>query len=286
MPGILFSLRRLHKTSRALSLDVVIGVLAMAVFAAKMLKEEISANWLLILALATWSFYTADHLLDAFKTKGNTQIFRHRLHYKYSYLLGILSVVSAIIAAALSYFFFETKIIEYGLFIGLMVTVYFVLLSFNKGRKWKFLQKEFIIALVYVAAIWLAPLVWLSENPATYIIFIICIMFLLTWAEGIMASYFDYDNDLKDGHTSFAIVFGIGITLKLLKFFHFTMLVILLILMFYADIKMTRNAYSILFAMNLILFSITLFPAYFEKDEKYRIIGEMVFWIPMILIFV
>ncbi len=207
MPGILFSLQRLHKTSRALSLDVVIGVLAMAIFAAKILKEETSASWLLILGLATWSFYTFDHLTDALKTKGDTDNHRHRFHFVNFRILLVISTISAILAVTLSLWYFNTEVIHKGILLGLFIFAYFVVVYRHHGRN-PLLQKEFFIALVYVAGIWLVPMTKYGGMPSNEVILVMAYLFILAWAEGVMAAFYDYENDKKDGHSSFAIVFG------------------------------------------------------------------------------
>ena len=65
------------------------------------------------------------------------------------------------------------------------VLAYFVLLFLYAKKKPFLLQKELIIAFVYVFGIWLAPLVWHDAIPQTFILLILAVLLLLAWAEGI-----------------------------------------------------------------------------------------------------
>ena len=56
---------------QAFSLDVVIGALAVGLFAIKLLLVRPNPWWWLVLALSVWVVYTADHLIDGFQQKQN-----------------------------------------------------------------------------------------------------------------------------------------------------------------------------------------------------------------------
>jgi 4-hydroxybenzoate polyprenyltransferase len=282
MPVNIFSLIKLHKTFRALSLDVVTGVLAMAIFAAKLLNENISAYWLLILCLATWAFYTFDHLIDALKTKGDTNNYRHKFHYQQFKLMLSLSILAATAALILSIALLEKQIIIKGSILGIVVLSYFVVVYKHKGRN-PLLQKEFFIALVYVAGIWLVPLVKFDSLPPIEVFLIMVYLFIMAWAEGIMAAFYDYENDEKDGHGSFAIVFGKKNTHIFLKISLLLVAATIITSILFSDNKF-HLALIIILLMNSILLVIVSLPKYFSKNDLYRIAGEMVFWLPALLV--
>lgn len=275
--------KQLYKRSRVLSLDVVIGVAASALFANHLMQLQLNAYWLIILALATWSFYTFDHLIDGFKTKNKALIFRHLFHYKYRIPLSILAIISAFTAIILAYFYLEKIVITAGLLLGLIGLIYFLILSFTT-KKNIFFQKEIIIAFVYVVGIWMAPLLSKKEIPDLFVFATMIIMFLLAFAEGIMASYFDYDKDTKEGHSSFAVSFGRKSTNVFLKTLHILLFVLLLYLIIFNTSDLQLVAVIIMLLMNTILLIINIFPQRFVNNGLYRIIGEMVFWIPALLV--
>jgi 4-hydroxybenzoate polyprenyltransferase len=265
---------------------VVIGVLATAVFASKLLQVETKVVWLAILALATWSFYSSDHLIDGLKSKTNSVIFRHAFHYKFYLPISILTLVSGITALILSLIYLDNKIITSGLSLCLIVIIYFLIL-FLKGEtnSW-ILQKELIIAFVYVSGIWLAPLIWNNKIPNTFIQIVITVLFLMAWAEGIMASFFDFENDQKENQSSFTILLGKKNTRRFLIIIHILIFVIIKISVFYITTNTEFVAMLIMALMNFSLLLIILNPIYFMKNEKYRILGEMVFWLPVAIFIV
>jgi len=274
-----------HKIIQTLSIDVIAGAIAVGYFASRILEVEPNPIWWLILPMVVWSFYTLDHLIDGYKSKGKTEIYRHHFHFKYRKLLLILSVLFGLAALGLSLVFLEQQIIILGLFIGSLVLAYFLALFFWGNKKLLLLQKELVIAFVYVFGIWLAPLVWSGQFPKTNIIFIICISILLAWAEGIMASYFDYENDLKDGHSSFTVLFGKVFSRRFLIILHIFVFLFIKVSIFFIDTNLQFAALMILALMNLTLLLIMLFPAWFQKQERYRLVGESVFLLPAIIIF-
>lgn len=272
-----------YKVFRVLSLDVVIGVAASALFANHLMQLRLNVYWIIILVLATWSFYTFDHLVDGFKTKDKAFIFRHLFHYKYRIPLSILAIISAFMAIILAYFYLEKVVITAGLLLGLIGLIYFLILSFTSKKNILF-QKELIISFVYVVGIWMVPILNTKEMPDMFVFATMIIMFLLAFAEGVMASYFDYDNDIKEGHSSFSVLFGRKSTNIFLKTLHILLFVLLLYLITLKISDLQLLAVIIMLLMNTILLIINIFPQLFIENDLYRIIGEMVFWIPILLI--
>lgn len=274
-----------HKTFQTLSIDVVAGAIAVGYFANRILEAEPNPIWWLILPLAAWSFYTLDHLIDGYKSKGKTEIYRHHFHFKYRKILLTLSILFGLTSLFLSLLYLDRQIILLGLLMGCFVLAYLLSLFFWGNKKLLLLQKELVIAFVYVFGIWLAPLVWSAQVPATSTIFIICIVIFLAWAEGIMASYFDYNNDLKDGHSSFTVLFGKQYTRRFQIVLHILVFLIIKVTAFFITTNLQFSALMILAFMNLILLLIMLFPSWFQKNENYRIIGESVFLLPAMIVF-
>jgi len=274
-----------HQTIQTLSIDVVVGAIAVGYFASRILEVDPNPVWWFILPSAVWSFYTLDHLIDGFKSKGKTGIYRHRFHFKYQKLLLTLSVFFGLVSLLLSLKFLDHQIIKFGLLLGGLVLTYFLALFFWGNKKLLLLQKELVIAFVYIFGIWLAPLVWSGQIPETNTILIISIFILLAWAEGIMASYFDYENDLKEGHSSFTVLFGKQLSRRFLIVLHILVFIIIKISIFFISTNLQFAALMILALMNLTLLLIMLYPDWFQKNERYRIVGESVFLLPTLIVF-
>lgn len=276
-------LSKIFNTYRLLSLDVVIGVMANALFAAKLMGISNSYYWISILCLATWAFYTADHLIDTQKTKGKTDNQRHKFHYINFKFLFITTIISLIIAIYMAFTLLDKQIIFKGLGLSILIASYFVAVYMHRGRN-PLLQKEFFIALVYISGIWLFPLAKTSIHITNEILIIIASIFLLAWAEGIIAAYFDFDKDTTDGHSSFPIVIGKKTSSNFTKIL-LSILIIASITGYFLS-ETLPFAFAILIIMELILLNIISLPNIFQKNELYRIIGEMVFWLPALCFFI
>jgi len=285
MTSVQKQLSTFHKTIQTLSIDVVAGALCVGYFASRILEVEPNPIWWLIFPSAVWSFYTLDHLIDGYKSKGKTGIYRHRFHYQYRKPLFIFSVFFGFAALVLSLLFLDREIIILGLFMGVLVASYFLALFFWGAKKLLLLQKELVIALVYVLGIWLAPLVWSGQFPGTFFIIVLSVFLFLAWAEGIMASWFDYENDVKEKHSSFTVLFGKQFSRRFLIVIHILIFLIIKASIFFITTNLQFAALMILAFMNLMLLLIILYPDWFQKDERYRIVGESVFLLPALIVF-
>ena len=278
------SFSNFYKIFRSLSFDIVFGVAAVSLFASRLLNVVAQPVWILVLLLATWSFYTLDHLLDGLKNKETSSIFRHYFHYNYRRSLFFATAITGSAALILSILFLDRIIIKLGFLLASLVLIYFLAIRLVAGKQSNLLQKELIIAIIYTAGIWIAPFAWSGFVCNTFATIVIVVLFLLAWAEGVMASYFDYKNDLKDKHTSFTVVFGKQNTRSFLITLHILVFILIKISVFFVSTNTQFAVMIILAIMNLSLLLIILYPQTFEKNEKYRIFGEMVFWLPILIL--
>lgn len=273
------------QTIQLLSVDVLAGVAAGMIFTIRLLDVNPNPVWWIILPAAVWSFYTIDHLIDGYKSKGVTGIDRHKFHYQHRYKLIILSAVTALSSMILSIIYLNNTIVLAGLIIGTIVLIYFLLLVRLKNQRSGLLQKEIIIAFVYAGGIWLAPLIWSGQFPDKIIVCILLVFLLLAWAEGVMAAYFDFENDLKENHSSFTVYFGKKNSRKFLIFLHILIFVLILLGAGYSPSSLQTTSLIILAIMNTCMMSISTFPHFFQQKERYRILGESIFLLPVLIVF-
>lgn len=267
-----------------LSLDVVIGSLAMGGFACVILQVRPQPLWWFILASSVWIIYTLDHLLDGWKARGSARIERHNFHYNNRRLLLVILLTLSIITAGLSLVFLEKEIIIAALIIVLLSFIYFGIVFFFSKSPGPFLQKEFIIALIYISGIWLGPLFWSAGLPSSEVLLIMAGLFLLAWSEGILAAYFEVDQDLYDGHTSFARLFGRQTTRHFLVILYLLVVIGMLVVLLQSSDLILMSGAIIILVMNHLLLICMRYPSYFAKNSRYKWLGELVFWLPALLI--
>ncbi len=259
--------------------------LAVAYMASRILNIIPNTEWWFILPMVVWVVYSLDHIIDSTKRKERAIIERHRFHYINSKPIIIAVVIIGVVAIWLSFTYLDYLIIRYGIILSFIIGVYFSILVFLKDRKLAILQKELFIAIVYTSGLFMAPLVWYGSLPSFSVIIIIFCICTLAWAEGIMISYFDFENDIKDGHSSLSIILGKKITRRFILVLHIAieaLLVIVLLLIEQSDVIVM--AMAILIVMNLILGLIILFPYSTLSNRYHRVIGESVFFLPALIV--
>lgn len=274
------------KVIRFLSLDVVIGAVAVGYMATRLLDVSANPLWWLILPMAIWVTYSLDHIIDSIKQKNEAVIDRHRFHYANRKPIMVMIVIVGLITVGLSLLYLDDQIIKYGITLSVIIGFYFALLYFLNKRKIVLLQKELIIAGVYTSGIFLAPLVWYGQVPSHPVLVVIFIIFMLVWLEGIMVSWFDYDNDIKDGHTSFTVVIGKKNTRRFLIIAHMLVEIVTIALLIIIAEKIVFFTLLIILIMNLLLGLVILFPESFSRNSYYRLIGESVFFLPFLIVLV
>ena len=278
-------LKIIFRSLQLLSFDVVVGALAMGVFATKLLQVSPSNWWWLVLALSVWAIYTSDHLLDGFSRKGMAVIRRHRIHYLFRVPLLIALALSVAAAVALTFLFLNKTILIGGLLIGLFALLYLTLIRLGQQYRYYF-HKEFFISLFYVTGIWLGP-VSLHLPPLSPFHWLMLIsMTLLVWYEGILVSTFEVEKDIKDGHNSFAVRFGRNKSNLFLNLLFIVISILLLILFIMVNRSINYFAVFIEVVMVSSLYPLFRFPDFFKKHEYYKTIGELIFWLPGLLYFV
>ncbi len=107
-------------------------------------------DFLLILMSIVWSIYTADHILDGYKSRGQSGILRYDYHYTYRRSLSLILVSVAVFALVLIYKNRNSVFVANGMWLAPVLPFYFFLKM--KG-KLKPLVKMVIISIVFSAAV-------------------------------------------------------------------------------------------------------------------------------------
>ena len=265
---------RVYRIINILSLDIAAGAMICASFFARIAKVAILPQGLIALGLTVWIIYTADHLLDANKLKQDASTERHRFHQRHFKLLFLLLFVAVIIDATQIYFI-RSMVFLAGLGLSFLVVIYFLV-----QQKIGFL-KEFLGAILYTGGVVLIPLSIKSQVSIPFILLIL--QFGMTaWINLLLFSLIDQPKDEKDLHRSFATTFGLRATQNILLFLFVATVVLTLaqLTLFSFDAVATLT----LSIMTMLLVLIFLRREYFEKNDRYRLLGDAIFLLPLIYI--
>lgn len=255
-----------------LSFDVAAGTVICASFFAHVMNAKILLQGLISLGLTVWIIYTADHLLDARKLKQEASTERHRFHQQHFKSLLLLLIVVTLIDISQIYFLRRIVFIG-GLFLTFLVGIYFLV-----QQRVPFL-KELLGTLLYTGGVLLIP--WSVSNQLSFPILLLIIQFGITaWINLLLFSMIDQPRDEKDKHGSFATAFGLKVTQGVLLFLFSvaTTLAAIQFIMF----SLNRITILVLFLMDMFLLLIFFKRDYFEKEDRYRLLGDAVFLLPIV----
>lgn len=266
---------------RAFSLDVVAGAIISARWIANYFEVNIPFNVILALGLSVWLIYTVDHLLDARKLKSKDALFRHLVHYENApYIFGLMAVVSMLLIFLLQEF--SPDLLLYGLGLGAIVVTYLTVIHFV--RKKPYWGKEWFVAIVYASGICLPAFVYLQTVPLVLIYFWIQ-LFLLASINLLLFNMIEYRADKSQGFNSFATVWGADTTRKIILLLLSIFIIIwsTSFLIFEADELLDYQAIFILMAS--VLAMVLSKEVVLREEEWYRVIGDIVFILPIIEVF-
>jgi hypothetical protein len=275
-------LEKIHLRLSWLSIDVVLGALAGLVFFSKLLRIELESQVFLLLGLAVWSIYTADHLLDSHKKTEVNLSPRHFFHLKYKNSLRIILVLVLICGLILAYYTFGLgSELVWSLILGTMISVSMLLIRLG-GRSMAW-AKEISIALFYVLGIAWIPLLRVKVLDLNWeIIFFLGSYTLLALINLLILSHLDRGYDQRSGFLSSALLFlpikFIGLIRKLC---------FLSLLIGLASFILLPSFYRP-FACILMVMALVHYLAFFNPKlsaEKVRLRTEAVFILPVLLYF-
>ncbi len=259
-----------------LSLDVAAGAMICASFFARVFDVIVLPQGLISLGLTVWIIYTADHLLDAKKIKETASTERHRFHQRHFKILAAAMALAALVDVAQIYFM-SSVVVFAGLALSIIITIYFLI-----QQRLGFL-KELVGTLLYAGGVLLIPLSLKNWVPTHFILLIF--QFVLTvWINLLLFSWIGQPQDEADKHRSFATTFGKMKT----QIFLWILFIIIGILSLFQLVffSSTANAVFILTLMNAVLLIIFLNKKYFEEEDRYRSIGDAVFFLPLLYILI
>lgn len=264
---------RLYRTLNLLSIDVVVGAVVSSLYFSTLLEVKANHYSMVTLGLAVWIIYTADRLLDVKNLNGPATTDRHQFHHRYQNQLWISIFLMGIIAVALV-FFLPHSIITIGIFVAASSGLYLLI---QKNLR----IKEFIVAILYTVGV-LLPSLGLRSSLSSELYFLIAQFFIVALINLLLFSRFEYETDKCSGYSSFATYYGEKVTTRLAWILCLCSLLITAWMLIQNVFTLTT---LIFLFMTFVLMVISLFPNYFAANSRYRLLGDAVFFLPLIGLF-
>ncbi|HEU5289490.1 MAG TPA: hypothetical protein VFU05_02530 [Cyclobacteriaceae bacterium] len=267
---------RVYRLLNILSIDVALGSVCCAAWFANLFEVTLKPQAFIVLGLTVWIIYTADHLLDAKRTEGIASTERHRFHQQHFSVLAVLLILAVVADFALV-FFIRQAVFKWGLVLSAIMVVYFFVQRFLKYLK------EITVAVVFSCGV-LLPSVAVAEKQIDFSMALIICEFVLTALLNLLLfSWFDRFNDREDKRESFVTLVGERGSKGFVGAVFLLNVVLLVGTIFY--IPTMIGSVGILMLMNGILALMLIRPNYFQPHDRFRIIGDAVFLLPIIYVF-
>lgn len=265
---------QLYRHINILSIDVAVGAIISCAFFSKLLQVTLLPYGYITLGLTVWVIYTTDHLIDVWRRDTSASTERHRYHQKHSKAL-ITAVILCISLIVIQFFFIRQQVFIGGLILSAIVLIYFVV-----QKKLRYL-KELFGAVLYTSGVLMAPVSLLDHSLTTLQAGTIVQFFMTALFNLILFSWFGIQSDRQDQHPSLARALGEQNTLRILIILFLLQLALTALQIgFYRQIKVSL----ILLIMNTVLLVIMSRKDYFEKKDRYRIYGDAVFFLPILIL--
>jgi hypothetical protein len=258
-----------------LSLDVALGAIVSALFFARVFDVHLRMNSLIALGLTVWMIYTVDHLLDARKLKRNASTERHRFHQRHFKVLVVILILAGLVVTS-QLFFIRTPVLIGGLVLSWIIVIYFLTL-----KKLKYL-KELAGAILYTGGVLVAPLSLYHNSLLVPQVILICQFFITALINLLIFSWFDMEKDIQDRRESFATYYGVDLTYKAFMF----LVLINTLVGIYIVLQNDRYLWMeiCLLVMNSVLAALVFEKKYFNIYDRYRVLGDAIFFIPLVYI--
>ena len=270
-------INRFRKTFHYLSLDVVVGAVASSWMFWKIPDGNgvINLPSILILGICTWIIYILDRLLDNLKSEPEDT--RHQFHFQHQYYLQVGVIILFFIVAILA-FFLPRNIICFGITLSILILIYFYILhKKSKSANYQYFKEIFTSAIYSICVVGSAfsaksNLDWKAYSAGF-------VFFLLVHQSILIFSFYES----KAYPTTKNLAKKLGKT-------NCTYLILGVLAISATSIFFTDNLFlqKVFFTETLMASCSVLIYFFHEKlakNETYRWLGEMVFWLPLMLIF-
>ena len=263
-----------------LSIDVALGTIGGGILASKVLNVEPGFAFWVILPVAVWILYNSDHLIDGIKLKENAHTIRHFYHYYFLKRIFSIILLLSILMVPLIFLFLEKPIVLFGVFAASISGAYFLIVYFFGNRKSFFVQKELSVALIYTLGTWGGPASLMSFNLNSGQTILMIAFFVCVFIAVSIFSYYEEATDRMDHHTTLAVRLGIPMVKRLLYFLFLLLFALCISQIIYAHQIIYAQAAKLLMLMGILLLMVFSYPDKLKKENRYRYLTELVFWLP------
>jgi len=239
--------------------------------------------WWIILPITVWWIYIADHLVDGFRLKEKTQNSRHLFFYQNRKRLTAVLCIVSMVDLVLIWLYLPFRLILLGGFIGGFVLLYLAAAHFSKTKKYIIFPKELFVAFLYTLGIWGIPILLANDLPKNILPFLG--FFMVTLSNLFIYSFFEKDQDVKDGQITLFVAYGERKALKIIYSWIIFSILYTIIVSIGSRFDTEVFFSMVIFLVMLIAQAYLLHRAsWFTINNRFRWLNEGIFLMPLIML--
>lgn len=267
----------LYRFINTLSIDISIGAVIVSYFFSLVFNVNPDRFSLTALGLSVWIIYSVDHLLDARRIPTSAFTFRHRFYQKNFHVLGVSVSIAAVLTAVGIILFLKKPTLVSG---GVIAGIALLYLIFQKRLSF---GKEFMGSILYTSGVLVPVLSRPGLELKSGLLLIIFQFFLVVLLNLILFSFFDRSIDLAQRQESIATKFS---TTFITRFFwmFFSLALMVGVFNFFLSPQLWA-AIGIILMMTIVLGFIHYKKIYFSMQDRFRYVGDAIFFLPLLYIF-
>ncbi|MFC5409829.1 hypothetical protein ACFPMF_10955 [Larkinella bovis] len=279
------SLKQYLQTAHYLSLDVVVGAVVSHIMAARLPDGNRPVDWAttVLLGICVFLIYAADRLYDIRKATFSQAPLtaRHRFHAENRRLL--LRVLMGLVAVCVILIFWLPKsVILFGSALALISGAYLWIVSRLPVANKKLAWKEPTVTLLYTVGVWGSS--WAQKPTLGWSEIGLGLLFLLIVFQNLLLFSVMEAYEFPDSSFSLATIWGFDKSDAALRTLAVVITVLALVIFFLADDRFAQRAAVIEGAMSAVLYAIQRYPNQYLTNERYRWIGDGIFWLPVLIL--
>ncbi|MGV3560465.1 hypothetical protein [Larkinella arboricola] len=273
------------KTAHYLSLDVVVGAVFSHIMVARLPDGRQPVDWAttVLLGLCVFIIYTVDRLYDVRKglTSKATLTPRHRFHAEHQGVL-VRVLLGLVVVCAILLFWLPKSIIWFGAALALVSGAYVWGVSRLPASNRKLVWKEPAVTLLYTVGVWGSS--WAQKPSIGWSEIGLGMLFLIVVFQNLLLFSVMEAQEFPEDSFSLATLWGFERCDVVLRTFTGVVTVLALVIFFLADDRFAQRAAIIEGMMSAVLYAIQRYPKSFLTNERYRWIGDGVFWLPFLIL--
>ena len=267
---------------RHLNFDVGLASVASSIMAFKVFGVSIHFSFWIVLFISTWSIYAIDHIIDGIMENKLRSATRYVFYFKHRKILLVFILILGLFNIFLVINYLNLQIIYASLIMITLTIVYFF--HIQKLIPRLPFSKDILSSLLFTIGIWIFPVFMIPNIPSFKQTEIMALFFMAVLLNILMYSIHDKKLDKDYKYVTLITKRGDNLVFRLIKTIFISSLIVLIVLL-QSDRRMIVASAIVLSFIQLLHLIILLKYSYFFKNERFFKIGNLIFILPIIFLF-